>query len=59
LGSSLSGSGPSIFALCASAPVAQRVGAAMAIAFERAGGGLGADLWVSPVGRHGARIITA
>jgi homoserine kinase len=59
LGCSLSGSGPSIFALCASIDHAQRVGDAMHTAFAREGGGVGSDLWVSAVGRQGARIVTA
>jgi len=57
LGCSLSGSGPSIFALAASLDVAQRAGEAMARAFDSASA-VGADLWVSPVGRQGARIIS-
>jgi homoserine kinase len=57
LGCSLSGSGPSIFALAASLDLAQRAGEAMARAFD-AVSGVGADLWVSPVGRQGARIIS-
>jgi homoserine kinase len=58
LGCSLSGSGPSIFALAADAAGAARAGAAMREAFARAGGGVGADLWVSPVGTSGARLVT-
>ncbi len=57
LGSSLSGSGPSIFALCASLDGAKIVGKAMRDAFVIAGDGVDADLWISPVGRQGARII--
>lgn len=57
LGCSLSGSGPSIFALAASLDVAQRAGDAMARAFDAASP-VGADLWVSPVGRQGARIVS-
>ena len=57
LGCSLSGSGPSIFALAASLDVAQRAGEAMARAFDSASA-VGADLWVSPVGRQGARIVS-
>ena len=56
LGCSLSGSGPSIFALAPSLAVAQAVGAAMKTAFDRASDA-GADLWVCPVGRQGARIV--
>lgn len=57
LGCSLSGSGPSIFALAASLEIAQRAGDAMSRAFDAASS-VGADLWVSPVGRQGARIIS-
>jgi homoserine kinase len=57
LGCSLSGSGPSIFALAPSLAVAQAVGAAMKTAFDRASSA-GADLWVCPVGRQGARIVS-
>lgn len=57
LGCSLSGSGPSIFALAASLELAQAAGAAMQRAFAQASN-LGADLWVCPVGRQGARIVS-
>ena len=57
LGCSLSGSGPSIFALAASLEIAQAAGAAMRAAFDRASTA-GADLWVCPVGRQGARVIS-
>ena len=57
LGCSLSGSGPSIFALAASPAIAQAAGAAMKAAFDRASNA-GADLWVCPVGLRGARIIS-
>jgi homoserine kinase len=59
LGCSLSGSGPSIFALCASLAVAELAGESMRAAFAASGGGIGADLWVSPVARRGARVVTA
>jgi homoserine kinase len=59
LGCSLSGSGPSIFALCSSLDRAELVGEAMRAAFAAAGHGIDTDLWVSPVGRRGARIVTA
>jgi homoserine kinase len=59
LGCSLSGSGPSIFALCASSERARQVGESMRVAFDAEAGGMAADLWVSEVGRQGARIITA
>lgn len=56
LGCSLSGSGPSIFALASSMEVAQAAGEAMQRAFE-GHSRVGADLWVCPVGRHGARVV--
>ena len=56
LGCSLSGSGPSIFALANSVADARVVGAAMQQAFNEASP-VGADLWVSPVGRQGARLV--
>jgi homoserine kinase len=56
LGCSLSGSGPSMFALCASLDRAELVGEAMREAFARESS-IGSDLWVSPVGRRGARIV--
>jgi homoserine kinase len=57
LGCSLSGSGPSVFALTASLDEARRVGDAMRHAFDTASSA-GADVWVSPVGRQGARVIS-
>jgi homoserine kinase len=58
LGCSLSGAGPSMFALCASRRDAEAAGAAMRDAY-RAATGRDADLWVSPVGAGGARIVTS
>jgi homoserine kinase len=58
LGCSLSGSGPSLFALAASTDRAELVGQAMRDAFVAATG-LKADVWTSPVGRQGARIVTS
>ncbi len=56
LGAGLSGSGPSMFALCRTMAEAQPVAAAMADAF--AGVGLeGADTHVSEVGDTGARVL--
>jgi len=57
LGCSLSGSGPSIFALTASLDLARAAGAAMQRAFD-AESTVGADLWVCPVGRQGARVVS-
>ena len=56
LGCSLSGSGPSVFALAASLDLAGAAGAAMQTAFARISD-VGSDLWVCPVGRQGARIV--
>jgi homoserine kinase len=56
LGCSLSGSGPSVFALASSLDDAKRAGEAMAKAFDAASN-VEADLWVSLVGRQGARVI--
>lgn len=57
LGCSLSGSGPSVFALASSLDVARQAGDAMQRAFN-AESGVGADVWVSLVGRQGARVIS-
>lgn len=56
LGCSLSGSGPSVFALAANLDIARAAGEAMQRAFE-ALSSVGSDLWVCPVGRQGARVI--
>jgi homoserine kinase len=56
LGCSLSGSGPSVFALAASIDEARRAGEAMHRALA-ASTPVGADMWVSPVGTGGARIV--
>ncbi len=55
LGCSISGSGPSLFALCGNLEDARRSGAAMAAAWEAAG--IGVDLWTSIVATAGARIV--
>ncbi len=57
LGCGLSGSGPSIFALCHSPARAEEVVRAMSIALEKATDDRG-DILVSPVGVAGARITT-
>lgn len=57
LGCSLSGSGPSVFALARSLDEARAVGAAMAAAYAVSGNGVAADLWVSAVGTTGARVL--
>lgn len=56
LAASVSGAGPSIFALCHSFAVARRVATAMVGAFERAG--LQSSTVVSPAECPGARIIS-
>ena len=56
LGASISGSGPSVFALVTSEQTAARVRDAMESAF-RAQGVSELDSWISPVNRQGARII--
>ncbi len=55
LGCSLSGSGPSVFAV-AGADRAPAVRAAMTAAFAKAG--LGADAWICTLDRRGARCLT-
>jgi homoserine kinase len=56
LGCSLSGAGPSMFAVCRSLDSASSVGEAMRAAYLATSTG-DADLWVSPVGAPGARIV--
>ena len=56
LGASISGSGPTVFALATSEPEAARVREAMELAF-RANGLTEVDSWISPVNRQGAKII--
>lgn len=55
LGCSISGSGPSVFALCATTETAARAGKAMAAAFRDAG--LAADLFLSTVNTKGPVVI--
>lgn len=56
LGCSLSGSGPSTFALCASSASAEQVASAMAAAFESEG--LASDRHISAVGSEGVRVTS-
>ena len=56
LGASISGSGPSVFALVTSAALAVQVREAMVNAFGEHGL-TNVDSWISPVNRQGARII--
>jgi homoserine kinase len=56
LGCSISGSGPSVFALSDAATTAAAVARAMRVAFrERAE--LDTDAWVGPISREGARVV--
>jgi homoserine kinase len=57
LGCSLSGSGPSIFALAPTLEIAHAAGAAMQAAYKK-DSGAASDLWVCLVGRQGARVIS-
>ncbi|HUH11730.1 MAG TPA: hypothetical protein VMK65_01415, partial [Longimicrobiales bacterium] len=54
-GCSLSGSGPSIFALCRGSETAERVGRAMETAFAEAG--VGSDVHVTAPSASGARVL--
>lgn len=56
LGASISGSGPSVFALVDSAETAERVRESMLSAFKSSGIGE-VDSWVSPVSCEGARLV--
>src|SRR4051812_18663274 len=57
LGCSLSGSGPSLFALCRDAASARAVAAAMTAAVRQHIGGE-PQTYVSPIAPHGARVIS-
>ena len=58
LGCSLSGSGPSLFALCENAITAKRVAAAMTASVRSAIGGE-PQTYVSPIAPEGARVVSA
>jgi len=58
LGCSLSGSGPSLFALCRSSADGERVAGAMAAAVLTHIGGAPPQTYVSPIAPQGARIVT-
>jgi homoserine kinase len=58
LGCSLSGSGPSLFALCHGTDVAARVAAAMSAAVTHHIGGA-PQIYVSPIAPRGARVVPA
>jgi homoserine kinase len=57
LGCSISGSGPSIFALASSENEAKRIASKMTTAFQ-ASGVQGVDAWVSPIQSQGAKVIS-
>lgn len=56
LGSSISGSGPSVFALCRERATAERVALAMTAAVAKEIGGE-SQVYVSPISSRGARVI--
>jgi homoserine kinase len=56
LGCGISGSGPSMFALCDSDETAARAAVAMRRAFK-ARAALGSDAWAAPVNRAGAHLL--
>jgi homoserine kinase len=56
LGCSLSGSGPSLFALCRDAPTAEQVAAAMTAAVKQHIDGE-PQTYVSPIALRGARVV--
>jgi homoserine kinase len=56
LGSSISGSGPSIFALCRNRAIADRVAAAMTEAVKKEIGG-DSQTYVSTIASRGAHVI--
>lgn len=55
LGASISGSGPSVFALSQSRAVAEKVGTGMQAAFSS--GGMETDLFISPINTEGPRLL--
>src|SRR6476646_1052997 len=58
LGSSISGSGPSIFALCRDGAIAERVAAAMTAAVQRETG-VSSQTYVSSISTRGAYVVSA
>ncbi|MEI6638194.1 MAG: homoserine kinase [Chlorobium sp.] len=58
LGCSIAGSGPSVFAFSASEQTALKVGAAMKEAFLHSKAHLASDVWVTPICKEGARILS-
>lgn len=59
LGSSLSGSGPSLFALCPGAATAAKVAEAMASAVRREIGGRDPEVYISAIAPRGARVLSS
>jgi len=57
LGSSLSGSGPSLFALCRGADIAARVAEAMVSVVRREIGGHDPEVFISAIAPRGARVV--
>jgi homoserine kinase len=55
LGGSISGSGPSVFALCHGKEIAQKAGAAMKEVIDNLG--IGADVYVSKVNNQGPKVL--
>ncbi len=55
LGCGISGSGPSMFALCATHEIAQKAGLAMQTAFKQVG--LHSDIFLSGISKQGARVL--
>ena len=58
LGCSLSGSGPSLFALCRGMEIARRVADAMTASVVQHIGGRAPETYVSPIAQTGARILS-
>ena len=56
-GCSISGSGPSLFAVAASKPAAERIGRAMVRAFRRSAG-VAADVTLSRINARGAVVVS-
>ena len=56
LGAGISGSGPTVFALCNDPHIAEKVGQKMSAHFS--GLGISSDLFISKVNREGARVIS-
>jgi homoserine kinase len=56
LGAGISGSGPTMFALCNSLAIAQQAGMAMMDAFKKAG--LTSQSYISPLNKEGAKVVS-